>query len=197
MSNFYSELLFSLPLNWKWDFFWSVKKIQSSGFPIGVLTNLKFFFHIVGGITESPQRTFEQFLMTTTSARSILVNLSPKKNLTSNRSKPIRVLTRISSSCSDDRLPNAYSLLDFQTIWSNFYTSLSLSLPEGRGSTRKKNRVHMTFRPVRIIHTDQATCHLIYSKILSTIDWLSRRRKKLIEYELQTIVQSCYSCSDL
>ena len=35
----------------------------------------------------------------------------------------------------------------------------------------------MTFRPVRIIHTDQATCHLIYSKILSTIDWLSRRRK--------------------
>ena len=69
---------------------------------------------------ESPQTVFEWFLMTTSSARLILVNFSPEKNLTSNRSKPIRVLTRIWSSCSDDRLPNAYLLLDFQPHRSNF-----------------------------------------------------------------------------
>ena len=57
---------------------------------------------------ESTQTTFERFLMTTSNARWILVNFSPKKNLTSNRSKPIRVLTRTKSSCSDDRLPIGY-----------------------------------------------------------------------------------------
>ena len=58
---------------------------------------------------------------------------------TSNRSKPIRVLTRTKCSCSDDRLPISYSLPDFQQIWSNFlnhsrhFTQFN---QEGRGSTR-------------------------------------------------------------
>ena len=37
--------------------------------------------------------TFERFLMTPLSARSTLVNFTLKKNLTSNGSKPIRVLS--------------------------------------------------------------------------------------------------------
>ena len=98
---------------WKWDFFLSVKKTQSSGVPIWLLTKKKFFSHIFKHIMESPQTTFERFLMTTSSARSILVNCSPKKNLTSNGSKPIGVLTRTKISHSDLRLPNAYSLPDF------------------------------------------------------------------------------------
>ena len=35
--------------------------------------------------------------------------------------------------------------------------------PEGRRSTRKNNRTHMAFRPVRIIYNDHGTCYLIYS----------------------------------
>ena len=40
---------------------------------------------------------------------------------TSNRSKPIRVLTRTDISCSDDHLPIGYLLRDFQPNWSNFF----------------------------------------------------------------------------
>ena len=57
---------------------------------------------------------------------------------TSNRSKPIGVLTRTKSFCRDDRLPISYSLPDFQLIWSNFLAGLPLfffSLPGRRGST--------------------------------------------------------------
>ena len=64
--------------------------------------------------------------MTTSSVRSSLVNFCPKKKLTSNGSKPIRVLTRTKSSCSDERLTNAKALPDFQQIWRNFFTSLPL-----------------------------------------------------------------------
>ena len=46
---------------------------------------------------------------------------------TSNRSKPIRVLTRTKSSCSDERQPISYSLPDFQQIWRTFFTSLHFS----------------------------------------------------------------------
>ena len=70
-------------------FFLSVQNFQSSGVPIGLLTTKKFFGHILENITESPQITFERFLMTTSSARSVLVIFLLKKNLTSNRSKPI------------------------------------------------------------------------------------------------------------
>ena len=120
LSDSFFGLLFGLLLKWNWKFFDRSRIFHSSGVPIWILTTKKFFSHILENFTESPQTTFERFLMTTSSARSILVNFSPKKNLTSNRSKPIWVLTRIWSSCSDDRLPNAYSLLDFQPIWSNF-----------------------------------------------------------------------------
>ena len=48
--------------------------------------------------------------MTSESARLILENLSPEKNLTSNGSKPIRVMTCTKSSGSDDNLPVGYLL---------------------------------------------------------------------------------------
>ena len=54
--------------------------------------------------------------MSNLSARLNLVNFCPTKNLTSNGSKPIRVLTRTKSSCSDERLTNAKALPDFQQI---------------------------------------------------------------------------------
>ena len=50
---------------WKWDFFLSVKKFQSSGVPIGLLTTKKSFSHIPENITESAHTSFEGFLMTT------------------------------------------------------------------------------------------------------------------------------------
>ena len=65
--------------------------------------------------------TFEWFLMTNVSARSILVNLSLEKKLTSNRPKPIGVLTRTECSCSDDRLPLGYLLPDFKPHRSSFF----------------------------------------------------------------------------
>ena len=46
---------------------------------------------------------------------------------TSNRSKPIRVLTSTKPPRSDDHLPMGYSLPDFQLIWSNFLMALSLT----------------------------------------------------------------------
>ena len=82
-------------------FFRSVKKIQLSGTPIGVLTNQKFLYHILGNTMESLWTNFEVFSMTHLRARYNLVDFFEKKNLTSNGSKPTRVLTRTKSSCSD------------------------------------------------------------------------------------------------
>ena len=59
--------------------------------------------------------------MTNVSARSNLVNFSPEKKLTSNRPKPIGVLTRTKSSHSDLRIPLGYLLPDFQPHRSNFF----------------------------------------------------------------------------
>ena len=70
--------------------------------------------------------------MTNVSARSNLVNFSPEKKLTSNRPKPMGVLTRTECSYSNDRLPLGYSLPDFQQIWRNFFTSLPLFSQPGR-----------------------------------------------------------------
>ena len=50
-----------------------------------------------------------------------------KKLETSNRSNPVRVLTRTKCSCSDDRLSMGYLLPDFQLIWSNFWIHCSFS----------------------------------------------------------------------
>ena len=55
------------------------------------------------------------------SARSNLVNFSQKKNMTSNSSKPIGLLREHLKLASDDRLPNAYALPDFQPILSTFF----------------------------------------------------------------------------
>ena len=49
-----------------------------------------------------------------------LKQLQNRDFATSNRSKPIRVLTRTKSSYSEDRLPIGYMLRNFQPIWSNF-----------------------------------------------------------------------------
>ena len=76
------------------------------------------------------------------SAKSNLVNFCSTKNLTSNGSKPIRVLMRTKSSCSDERLPKGYSLPDFQHNWSNF-----LSITSPFFTTRKKGGRHIGGTP--------------------------------------------------
>ena len=129
ISNFEQLLFWALVWprsKWKWHFFLSVKKFQSSGVPIGLLAKKKFFGHFLENIMHRVELTFEWFLMTTLGARSTLVNLSLEKNLTSNRPKPIGVLTRTKSSCSDDRLPLGYLLPDFQPHRSNFFVRLPL-----------------------------------------------------------------------
>ena len=59
--------------------------------------------------------------MTNVSARSNFVKKIPEKKLTSNRPKPIGVLTRTKSSHSDLRIPLGYLLPDFQPHRSNFF----------------------------------------------------------------------------
>ena len=109
----------------EWNIFGRRKKNQSSAVPIRVLANKKSLCAIVEYIKENLARIFEQFLMTYLSARSNLVIIYQKKNLTSNRSKPIGVLTRTKSPCSDERLPIGYLLSDFQQNRSNFLNRFS------------------------------------------------------------------------
>ena len=90
------------------------KKNQSSAVPIRLLANKKSLCAIFEYIMENLVRIFEGFLMTYLSTRLNLVIIYQKKNLTSNRSKPIGVLTSTKSSCSDERLPISYSLRNFQ-----------------------------------------------------------------------------------
>ena len=92
----------------EWNIFGWRKKNQSSAVPIGILANKKSLCAILENTMDNLVPTFARFLMTSLSARSNLVIISQKKNLTSNRSKPIRVLTRTKSSCSDERLPIGY-----------------------------------------------------------------------------------------
>ena len=58
------------------------------------------------------------------SARSTLVNLTLRKNLTSNSSKPIGVLETRNLWKRENREPIGYSLPDFQPHWSNDFDSL-------------------------------------------------------------------------
>ena len=90
------------------------KKNQSSAVPIRLLANKKSACSIVEDIMENLVLTFQRFLMTSLSARSNIVIISQKKNLTSNRSKPIGLLTITKVSCSDERLPIGYLLPNFQ-----------------------------------------------------------------------------------
>ena len=84
--------------------------------------------------------SFEQFLMTPLSARSILVNLSLKKKKASNRPKTIGVFTRTKSWTSGNHLPIGYLLPNFQPHRSNFLDqpTAAATTTEGRGSTPKK-----------------------------------------------------------
>ena len=100
--------------NWKKKF--RVKIFQSTGVPIRLLTTKKFSCQSVKNIMNKLWTSFKKFLMSHLSARSNLVNFCSTKNLTSNGSKPIRVLTRTKSSCSDDRLPLGYDIPDFELI---------------------------------------------------------------------------------
>ena len=106
------------------------------------------------------------------SARSNLVNFSQKKNMTSNSSKPIGLLPKHLNLVSDDRLPNAYALPDFQPILSTFFDhhSSSSSLPGRKGVDTGENRAHTSCWPFRIIYNDQATRYLIYSHFQSSFD---------------------------
>ena len=60
-----------------------------------------------------------------------LIYVCRTKFHTSNRCKPVRVLTRTKCSCSDDRLPIGYLLLNFQLIWSSFLNHFSLTRQKG------------------------------------------------------------------
>ena len=125
--------------------------------------------------------------MTNVSASSILVNLSLEKNLTSNRPKPIGVLTRTGCSYSDDRLPLGYLLPDFQQLWRTFYKSLPLFFfhhQEGRGSTRGKTV------PILVVdHSESFTMTKLLAIWFTAIsNHLSIKTKKSLENELQTIV---------
>ena len=119
----------SLCPNQRVKYFWLVKKKSIECRSHKTFGKKKSFCAFVENIMDNIVLTFEWFLLTFLSARSNLVIISQKKNLTSNRSKPIGVLTRTKSSCSDERLPIGYSLPDFQLIWSNFLNrSLHFSL---------------------------------------------------------------------
>ena len=109
----FPELLFSLGVDGT-DIFFKFKKISIEWCFHMIFYKKKIFYHIVKNITYSLLTTFERFLMTLSSARSNLVNFSPKKNLTSNGSKPIRVLTRTKSWTSANHLRIGYLLPDFQ-----------------------------------------------------------------------------------
>ena len=95
--------------------------------------------------------------MTNVSARSNLVNFSPEKKLTSNRPKPIGVLTRTKSSHSDLRIPQGYLLPDFQPHRSNFFAppaaaAAAADATRGKGVDTLKNRALRTFGPGRNIY---------------------------------------------
>ena len=85
--------------------------------------------------------------MTFLRARSILVKFSLKKNLTSNGSKPIGILTHISLSYSDYRLPTGYSLQDFQPHQSNFLNPPPPWQVEYKLNFQSKSYVHYTSTP--------------------------------------------------
>ena len=173
ISNFEQLLFWALVWprsKWKWDFFLSVKKFQSSGVPIGLLTTKKSFSHILENIKESAQTSFERFLMNTYNARSVLVIFQLKKNLSSNCCKPIRVLTRTKSSCSDDRLPLGYLLPDFQPHRSNFLVRLPLFFTTRKeGGRHGGNRAHRTF--VQVSSSRNYGLHLCYLLLKSQPIW--------------------------
>ena len=116
-----------------WFFFWCVKKIESSGVPIWLLTQKKLFSHIVKNTTKSLYTTFERFFMTASSARSNIANFSLKKNLSSNGCKPIRVLTRTKSWTSANHLSIGYLLPNFQPHRSNFFAPPPPQRPGSKG----------------------------------------------------------------
>ena len=104
----------------------------------------KYLCQILLNIMKTIFSSLELFSLSAFKARSNCIHFSHKKKLTSNHSKPIGVLTRTKSPCSDERLPIGYLLSDFQQNRSNFlnrftslrFGSVRFSLnQEGRGST--------------------------------------------------------------
>ena len=109
------------------------------------MTNEKLLCHILGNILDNVYPNLEWFSTTPLSARYILVVFFQTKNLTSNRSKPIGVLTRTKSSCSDERLPIGYLLRNFQPNRSNFFAPPPPPPPPAL--TRKKGGRHVGGAP--------------------------------------------------
>ena len=85
--------------------------------------------------------SFEQFFVTALSARSILVNFTLRKNLTSNSSKPIGVLKTRNLWKRENREPMGYSLPDFQPHWSNVFDSLHFFTTSKEGGRHEKKSV--------------------------------------------------------
>ena len=78
---------------WYWYFFNRAQIFQSSGVPIWLLSEIKWFFTIIRNITDILSTTFGRFVMTCYYARSNVITFFQNKILTSNGCKPIRVLT--------------------------------------------------------------------------------------------------------
>ena len=118
--------------------------------------------------------------MTSFSARSISVNFYPKKNLTSNVSKPIGVLTHTKFLCyqlppTHRLLPARFSASSKQFFCSNHRRRRRRRHDQaGRGSTRKKTM------PIRLMDQSElfVTTKLIAIWFIANLDQLSHDSRK-------------------
>ena len=102
---------------------------------------------------------------------------------TLNRSKPIRVLTRTESSCSDDCPPIGYLLPDFQPIWRNFLIHSPpppLTRYEGGRHEVEKNYAHKTIDAREVNWYDFGICSVISSKGEANFWYTLRKTKKYV-----------------
>ena len=124
--------------------------------------------------------------MTFLRARSILVNFSLKKNLTSNGSKPIGILTHISLSYSDYRLPTGYSLQDFQPHQSNFLNPPPPWQVEYKLNFQSKSYVHYTSAPQtswsQAVFTVKNTTYTTLLRRMQLAHKLNFRLKSYVHY---------------
>ena len=110
-----------------------------------------------------------------------LKQLQNRNFWTSNRSKPIRVLTLAKPSCSDDGLPIGYLLRNFQPNRSNFFSAhpsiRHLPNRKKRVDTKGKNHAHKTFDSTEASWYHQGSFSLILEKFEQIYDPLWGRRK--------------------
>ena len=125
------------------NFFFKGKKNKGIGIPIRLFTPKKSVCIIILNIMKTLYASFQLFSLSAFKVRSNFIHFSIKKK-TSNRSKPIGVLTPTKSSCSDDRLPIGYSMPDFRPNWSNFFVTPTAA---AAALTRKEGGRHVGGAP--------------------------------------------------